>query len=124
MEENAEKILYMCTCCEKDPEKAHIPFVLATAALATDIKATIALQGDAVHIATKGYAETVPSGGGFPPMKELLDNFLAFGGELGVCGPCIKHRNIPESDLIEEAEITTAGQVNLAALDADAVFVF
>ncbi len=91
----------MCTCCENDPEKAHIPFILGNAALATDINAMIALQGDAVKIATKGYAETMPRGGGFAPMKELLDSFMALGGELGICGPCIKHRDIPESDLIE-----------------------
>ena len=124
MEEKVEKILYMCTCCENDPEKAHIPFILGNAALATDINAMITLQGDAVKIATKGYAETMPRGGGFAPMKELLDSFMALGGELGICGPCIKHRDIPESDLIEGAKITTAGQVNLAALEADAVFVF
>jgi len=59
MEENVEKIIYICTCGEKDAEKAHIPFVLAVAALATDIKATIALQGDAIYIATKGF--TMPS---------------------------------------------------------------
>ncbi len=124
MEEKVEKILYMCTCCENDPEKAHIPFILGNAALATDMNAMITLQGDAVKIATKGYAETMPRGGGFAPMKELLDSFMALGGELGICGPCIKHRDIPESDLIEGAKITTAGQVNLAALEADAVFVF
>ena len=124
MEEKVEKILYMCTCCENDPDKAHLPFVLGNAALAMDIKAMIALQGDAVKIGTKGFAAIMPPGGGLPPMKELLDNFMALGGELGICGPCIKHRNIRESDLIEGARITTAGQVNLAALESDAVFVF
>jgi len=124
MTEKQEKILYMCTCGEDRPEMAHIPFVLATAALAMDIEATIVLQGDGVRIATPGYADTMPPGGGFPPLKELLATFLELGGTMWVCGPCIKDRNIEETDLIDGAEVTAAGSVNLEALASDAVFVF
>ncbi len=123
-EEKTEKILYMCTCSEERSEIAHIPFVLANAALAMDIEAKIILQGDGVNIAKKGYVDTMPPGGGFPPMKELLESFLELGGIIWVCGPCIKDRNIEESDLIEKSEITAAGSVNLAAIESDAVFVF
>jgi predicted peroxiredoxin len=123
-EEKQEKILYMCTCGKDRSEKAHIPFVLANAALAMDIQATIVLQGDGVGIATPGYVDTMPPGGGFPPLKELLASFMEQGGKMWVCGPCIKSRNIAESDLIEGAEVTAAGSVNLEAIEADAVFVF
>lgn len=124
MTEKQEKILYMCTCGEDRSEMAHIPFVLANAALAMDIEATIVLQGDGVSIATPGYADTMPPGGGFPPLKELLASFLELGGTMWVCGPCIKDRNIAETDLIDGAEVTAAGSVNLEALASDAVFVF
>jgi uncharacterized protein involved in oxidation of intracellular sulfur len=124
MTEKQEKILYMCTCGDDRSEMAHIPFVLANAALAMDIEATIVLQGDGVRIATPGYAEKMPPGGGFPPIKELLANFTGSGGKLWVCGPCIKDRHIEESDLIDGAEVTAAGSVNLEAIASDAVFVF
>jgi uncharacterized protein involved in oxidation of intracellular sulfur len=124
MSEKQEKILYICTCGEDRPEKAHIPFVLANAALAMDIQASIVLQADSVKIAQKGYAETMPAGGAFPPMKELLANFLELGGRIKVCGPCIKSRNIEESDLIEGSEVTAAGALNLEAVESDAVFVY
>jgi uncharacterized protein len=123
-EEKTEKILYICTCGETRSEIAHIPFVLANAALAMDIEAKIILQGDGVNIAKKGYVDTMPPGGGFPPIKELLASFLELGGIIWVCGPCIKDRNIEESDLIEKSEVTAAGSVNLAALESDAVLVF
>jgi uncharacterized protein len=123
-EEKQEKILYMCTCGEERSEMAHIPFVLANAALAMDIEATIVLQGDGVRIAVPGYVDDMPPGGGFPPMKKLLADFQDQGGQMWVCGPCIKDRDIAESDLIEGSEVTAAGSVNLAALEADAVFVF
>ena len=124
MTEKQEKIFYMCTCGKDRAETAHNPFVLANAALAMDIQATIVLSGDGVHMAVPGYVETMPPGGGFPPMKALLATFLDLGGTLWVCGPCIKSRGISESDLIEGAEVTAAGTVNLEAMASDAVFVF
>jgi sulfur relay (sulfurtransferase) complex TusBCD TusD component (DsrE family) len=74
---------------------------MACAALAMDIKATIALQGNAVYLAQKGFAEKVLPGGGFPLIKELLFNFMELGGELKVCVPCIQSRNIEASELVE-----------------------
>ncbi len=124
MSENQEKILYVCTCDEDQSEKAHMPFVLANAALAMDIHATIVLQGDGVKIAQKGFVDTMPPGGGFPPLKDLFASFIDQGGKLWVCSPCIKERGIAESDLVEASSITAAGSVNLEAIASDAVFVF
>uniref|UniRef100_UPI003568ED75 DsrE family protein n=1 Tax=Desulfosarcina sp. TaxID=2027861 RepID=UPI003568ED75 len=123
MTEKQEKILYVCTCGKDRSETAHMPFVLANAALAMDIQATIVLNGDGVTIAEKNYADTMPPGGGFPPMKDLLASFMELGGKMWVCGPCIKTRGIDESELIDGAAITAAGAVNVEALEADAVFV-
>lgn len=124
MAEKQEKILYLCTCGAENPEKAHIPFVLGNAALAMDINATIVLQGNGVYLATKGYVEHMPPGRGFPPMKGLYKDFLELGGQLRICGPCIKERNIDESELFEGVKIAAAGALNLEAIEADAVFVF
>ena len=124
MSETQEKILYICTCGEDRAETAHMPFVLANAALAMDIQATIVLNGDGVTIGKKGNAENMPKGGGFPPMKELLTTFMELGGQLRVCGPCIKTRDIDESELIDGVSITAAGAVNVEALESDAVLVF
>lgn len=124
MPEKQEKILYLCTVAGDRPEMAHVPFVLANAALAMDIEATVVMQGEGVWIAKKGYAENMPAGGGFPPMADLLVNFFKMGGRMLVCGPCIAARSIDEAELVDAAEITAAGSVNLAAIEADAVFVF
>lgn len=124
MSNKQEKILYLCTCGKDRAEVAHAPFVLANAALAMDIQATIVLQGDGVNLAQKGYADTMPPGGGFPPMKKLLADFMEQGGRIWVCGPCIQTRHIAESDLIEGAHITAAGALNQEAIESNAVFVF
>ena len=57
-------------------------------------------------------------------MKEMLANFLQLGGDLKVCVPCIKERNIDESELVEGSQTTAAGALNLEAIEADAVMVY
>jgi uncharacterized protein involved in oxidation of intracellular sulfur len=124
MEAKEEKVLYIGTFAGEDPERASMPFVMANAALAMDINVTIALQGNGVYLAQKGYVNKMLTGGGFPPMTSLLESFLELGGQLKVCVPCIKERNIDESELIEGAQTTAAGALNIEALEAKAVFVY
>ncbi len=124
MAEKEEKILYITTYGGEDPEKAAMPFVMAGAALAMDIKATICLQGNAVYLAKAGYVDTMLPGGGFPHMKKLMSDFIELGGKILVCVPCIKERNIEEKELIICAETTAAGAVNIEALESDAVLVY
>jgi predicted peroxiredoxin len=119
-----EKIMYICTHASDNAEKAHLPFVMANAALAMDIQATVVLQGEGVYLAQKGYIDHMVSGGGFPPIKELLKSFLEQGGQLLVCVPCIQSRHIEESDLIEGSNTTAAGNLNILATEANAVFVY
>jgi uncharacterized protein involved in oxidation of intracellular sulfur len=119
-----EKILYIGTCAAENSEKAHMPFVLGNAALAMDIQATVVLQGNGVYLAKKGHMDMMPPGGGFPPISQLITTFLELGGKIKVCGPCIKERHIPESDLLEGTEITAAGALNIEAMESNAVFVY
>jgi uncharacterized protein involved in oxidation of intracellular sulfur len=120
-----EKILYIGTSASENPEKAAMPFVMANAALAMDMEAVIALQGNGVYLALKGYAEKMAKPGGFPPISKLLDDFFELGGRLLVCVPCIKERNIDEAtDLLESATTTAAGALNLEATESKAVFVY
>jgi uncharacterized protein involved in oxidation of intracellular sulfur len=124
MSENQEKILYISTCGEENLDKASFPWVLASAALAMDVEATIVLQSNAVVLAKQGAADALPPAGGLPPLKKLIADFVELGGKIRVCGPCIKERGIEESDLIAGAQVTAAAQVNIAAMESDAVFTY
>ena len=124
MAEKEEKVLYIATCGGENPEKASMPFVMACAALAMDVNATICLQGSAVYLAQKGYVDNMLTGGGFPHITKLITDFVELGGKMWVCMPCIKERNIEESDLIDGAETTAAGAVNVEAMESNAVFVY
>ena len=43
-------------------------------------------------------------GAPFAPLKSLIDKFLAAGGKLWVCTPCMKKRGLTADDLIEGAQ--------------------
>ena len=75
MADKQEKILYITTNGGENPEKASMPFVMANAAMAMDVEAAIAMQGNSVYLAQKGYAEHVLPGGGFGPIKKLIEDF-------------------------------------------------
>ncbi len=124
MAEKEEKCLFICTHAGDDPEKAAMPFVMACAALAMDVKALVVLQGQGVWLAKKGYCETMAKPGGFESLTKLIADFLELGGELKVCVPCIRIRNIAESDLIEKTGTTAAGQLITESLKANAVFTY
>ena len=125
MSEKNEKILYIATHAGDNPEKAAMPFVMANAAMAMDIQATVVLQGNGVYLGRKGYTQNMLPPGGFPSLTTLISEFLELGGKLLVCVPCIKERNIDEkTDLIAGVQMTAAGALNLEAIESKAVFVY
>lgn len=123
MSENSEKIVYICTHAGEDPERASLPFVLANAALTMEVQAVVALQGTGVFLAKQGYLDNVFAAG-LPPLKELVSNFLAQGGKLLVCVPCIKERKIDESELIEGAAPVAGAALTMELLSANASLVY
>ncbi|MFH1057969.1 MAG: DsrE family protein [Pseudomonadota bacterium] len=123
MSETPEKIIYICTHAGEDPERASLPFVLANAALTMEVQAVVALQSTGVFLAKKGYLENVFAAG-LPPLADLVKNFLAQGGQLVVCVPCIRERKIDESDLIEGARPVAGAALTMEMLEAKACLVY
>jgi uncharacterized protein len=103
-----EKIVILATHGPASPELATIPFVMACAALASDVEVVMGFQGDAVCLMHTGEAETVEAPG-FPPLAKLVEDFRELGGTSLVCGPCAKSRHIEEA-LLPGAEIVAAGR--------------
>jgi uncharacterized protein involved in oxidation of intracellular sulfur len=112
-----EKIVIISTTGPENPEKATLPFVVATAAQSMDIEVTIILQSEAVLLTKKGEAETVKAKG-LLPLKELLDTFIELEGKLMLCSPCVKERNIKPEELIDGSELIAAGTVVTEVMSA------
>ncbi len=90
--------------CRTDGDKATLAYVVANAALGSDKEVMMFLMSDGVWAAAPGEAEKVVEDAPFAPLKELVDKFVAGGGKMLVCAPCMKKRGIGEDQLIEGAE--------------------
>ena len=101
------KLLVHATHAKDDPERATLAFIVANVAATADQETVVLLTIDGVWLATKGYADDVRKDG-FPPLRDVLQSFVANGGQVWACGTCTKPRGITESDLIEGAKIVTA----------------
>jgi len=119
-----DKIVLICTHAADNIEKATFPFVMANAAMAMDTKAVVVLQGAGVYLAKKGYTDNLLQQPGFEPIQKLMETFFELGGEMHVCVPCIKSRNIAESELLDGARPTAGGAVIAECLSAASVFTY
>jgi predicted peroxiredoxin len=107
---DTEKLVFMVTRGPDEPELATIPFVMAAAALASDVAVVMGFQGDGVELMKAGVAETVLAAG-FPPLAKLLGDVRDLGGVLLVCNPCLKSRGISvPDDLVTGTEVVAAGR--------------
>lgn len=88
-------------------ERASLALVAANTALVSGQQATVLLTIEGVRVATRGYAQGLQAEG-FPPLADLLAQFVNGNGTLWVCGACAKPRQITEADLLPGAQIIGA----------------
>jgi predicted peroxiredoxin len=88
-------------------ERASLAFVAANIALTSGQEATMLLTIEGVRVATRNYADGLQADG-FPPLHELVCQFVRGGGQVWVCGACAKPRGVSEEDLVEGARIVGA----------------
>ncbi len=104
------RLLINCTHGREDPERATLPFIVGNVAASADQEAVVLLTIEGVRNATKGYADMICKEG-FQPLKEVMQTFVANGGQIWACGACAKPRGITESDMVNGAKIVTAASV-------------
>jgi uncharacterized protein involved in oxidation of intracellular sulfur len=119
----SEKLVIVSTIGTENPEKATLPFVVATAAQATDVETVIILQGPSVVLAKKGEAEKVKAPE-LMPLKELMNNYVSMGGKLNLCSPCLKARGITKEELVEGSVLIAAGTVVSETMSAKTVLTY
>lgn len=104
-----QKLVIMVTHGPEDAELATIPFVMAGAAVASDVEVVIGFQAEGVRLVQKGIADKVQAPE-FLPLAKLMQDIRDLGGTFLVCGPCIKSRQISPEALIEGADVVAAGR--------------
>jgi uncharacterized protein involved in oxidation of intracellular sulfur len=106
---DTEKLVLMVLHGTADPEVATIPFVMACAALASDVQVVMGFQADGVELVRAGAVDGIEAPG-FQPLAKLMADFRELGGQLLVCTPCIKSRGIAPEDLVAGAELVAAAR--------------
>jgi predicted peroxiredoxin len=100
----AGKFCVSLTYAKDNSDKATVAFVVANAAVASDKETLVFLSTEGVRLSQKGYADDIHEEG-FAPLKELMASFARAGGQIYVCSPCFKRRNLDETNLVDGAII-------------------
>lgn len=97
-----------------DDERATVTMTVANGGLTAGLDVTLFLVSSAVDLVRKGAVEKVSMNPLDPPMKELVEGFMARGGKIWVCPPCAKVRGYDQDALLDGVVIT--GSASLHAL--------
>ena len=96
---------------ETNPSKITLAFTMAGVALKKGHSATVILMVDAVHLAKPNALDDVDIGDPFEPAGELLETFIEKGGQVLVCGACMKHGGVEESEIDKRFEVISGDDV-------------
>jgi uncharacterized protein len=116
-------ILYVQTSGVDTPERLYAPFILGATAVAMEIDATIYFVVKGITVVKSGEAEKIKIGG-FPSLKEVMDQAVKAGVKLMVCEQSCMLFNLPRGSFVSDAGIVGAATLNDLALEADAILSF
>lgn len=88
-------------------EKASIGWTIANGGLTAGLKVSIFLTGDGVDIVRRRASDLVQAHP-LEPLKALVDDFIARGGVVWACTPCVKARGYEQEQLIDGVTIAGA----------------
>jgi uncharacterized protein len=109
-------VLVNSTYGGEDPERATVPYIVASTAAASGQLTAVVCTAEGVWTGTSGYADRVAFEG-MAPLRELYDALVAAGGEIWLCSACTNVRGITDYDLAEGARIVGAAQIVAAVTD-------
>ncbi len=118
-----KKILYVQTSGTDTPERLYAPFILGATAAAMGIDATVYFLVKGITVVKKGEAEKIKVGG-FPTLKEVMDQAVKAGVKMMVCEQSCMLFGLPRGSLEENAVVVGAATLNDLLLEADAVLSF
>jgi len=103
-----KKFVFLLTHSYDDPDRIAGALQLATNMKAMDIDLDIFLMDKGVLLAKKGFAESLTwqKKDEFSPVGDLLNTLVSdFGVKVYICASCVKHYDLENAELIENAEI-------------------
>jgi predicted peroxiredoxin len=110
MSESARNLVVLITH-GTDHELSSVAFTIANGGMTAGLKVSVFLTSAGVDLARKRAIDTtqVPP---LEPLAALVKDFLARGGTLWACTPCVKARGYTQEDLVEGVIITGASPMH------------
>jgi predicted peroxiredoxin len=94
-----------------DHELSSVAFTIANGGMTAGLKVSIFLTSSGVDLVRKRAVDTVQVSP-LEPLAALVKDFLARGGTIWACTPCVKSRGYTQDDLIEGTIITGASPMH------------
>lgn len=94
-----------------DHEISSVAWTIANGGLTAGLKVSIFLTSAAVDLVRKRAIDTTVVAP-LEPLAAMVKDFLARGGMLWACTPCVKARGYEQSDLIDGVVITGASKMH------------
>ena len=98
------KVLVCLNHGAEDAESVLLAYLVGVEALRAGKQAVMFLTKDGVHVATKGFADTidVPDA---PSVPALHDEYVASGGRFFACPVCVRTRKLQDAAWVDNTEI-------------------
>ncbi len=103
-------ILINATHGPEDAERATLPFVVGNVAASAGQRAIVLLTIEGAWLALADRREPVAAAG-LPRLCDIVDQFVAAGGEIWACGASTTPRGITAADVSPGARLVSAMQV-------------
>lgn len=94
-----------------NPAKVTVTFTMALNALRKGHDTMVLLMVEAVELGQSGALEGIDIGQPFEPAADLLTQYIAGGGRIGICKSCMVHNGFTEKQMVPGYEIVTAPDV-------------
>ena len=94
-----------------DSEKSSVAFTIANGGLTAGLRVSVFLTSNGVDLVRKR-ALDMTRVDPLEPLAHLVKDFLARGGTLWACTPCVKARGYEQADLIEGTIVTGASPMH------------
>jgi predicted peroxiredoxin len=94
-----------------DHELSSVAFTIANGGMTSGLKVSVFLSSAGVDLVRKRAIDTTQVAP-LEPLAALVKDFLARGGTLWACTPCVKARGYTQDDLLEGVTITGASPMH------------
>ncbi len=94
-----------------DHELSSVAFTIANGGITAGLRVSIFLTSSGVDLARKRAIDSTQVSP-LDPLAALVKDFMARGGNLWACTPCVKGRGYTQEDLIDGVVITGASKMH------------